>query len=407
MVGAGDYEFSLCIVDDPNNHVAVGELNEIIDGCKVTRELQEDTRYMVVVKSLGNEKYNNRDAVSATEANFSTLLEATIIPDGTDLYVYFQNNPIPQSDEEQAYELVAGGNYTISDVVDFATNQLTLRGDKVSRPTVTYGAGGRISTTAGLKLKFINFDCSAQLASDTDAAFILLSGTPDPAILGTGSYYSIMYAISVQSCTIKGVNRHFLYDNKKKYFVKNFIIKDCIAELNTTQQYIFFNQGYINDLAINSSTFHGYKTSVSSYFIQYNNSGRPDRAGFANGSFTITQNTFYCVAYNKYMGNYSGMNNKMNTFNLEQNLFEDCGNKEVTRRISGNGANMIKTYIRNGYWYDGAFPNNEITHNYGDKSGTHLDTDPQLADPTNLNFTVGSAAHIATRCGDPRWLPAE
>jgi len=43
VMGAGGYEFSLYIVDDPNNPVAVGEEKQIIDGTTVQREMKEDT----------------------------------------------------------------------------------------------------------------------------------------------------------------------------------------------------------------------------------------------------------------------------------------------------------------------------------------------------------------------------
>lgn len=98
VLGASGYEFSMYIVDDPANPVAVGTENEIIDGCSTTRPLQEETKYKIVIKALGNEKLNNKDAELATATRYSTLLPAhEIIPDGTDLYQYFNSTIIPDS----------------------------------------------------------------------------------------------------------------------------------------------------------------------------------------------------------------------------------------------------------------------------------------------------------------------
>lgn len=408
VYGAGGYQFSLYIVDDPENPVVVGEENQVIDGCSVKRPLQEDTKYKIIIKTLGNEKYDNKDAVSATEIAYSTLIPATVIPDGTDLSVYFTENAIPTSTDEIAYELVAGGHYTLSAPVDFGAHWLTLRGDKVNRPTITYAIAGRLSTTAGLTMKFINFDCKAVAADATNGALLLLSATPDPAILGTGSYYIIPKPVVLKSCNITGINKRLIYDNNQKYALSALLIKDCIIPLNTTGDGIIYMQsGFINNFTISNSTVYSLVAS-SGYFLRYNNSGRPDRAGFVSGSINFYNNTFYNVVNNGQMGNYSGMNSAYVKLNVSQNIFVDCGAKYVIRRLSGGGNNMVKTLKDNCYWYGGAFPQaEEIDHTNGDKSGTGYGEDPAFANATGGDFTVGTSATtiISKKGGDPRWLP--
>ena len=58
--GAGGYEFSLYINDDPDKPIVVGKENQIIDGCIAQRQLKDDTNYKVVLRSLGNQIYNNK-----------------------------------------------------------------------------------------------------------------------------------------------------------------------------------------------------------------------------------------------------------------------------------------------------------------------------------------------------------
>jgi hypothetical protein len=414
VYGAGGYQFSLYIVDDPNNPVAVGTENEVIDGCSATRALQEDTKYKVVIKTIGNTDYNNKDAEKITTVPYSTLLPAyKVIPDGTDLYEYFTNNAIPDSTNELAYELVANGKYTLSGQVDFQKHWVTLRGDKVFHPTITYGSAGRLRTTAGFTLKYMNFDCNAMPADVTDAALLLLSATPDPAILNTtfNSYYIIPKDIYFYKCNFVGINRRLIFDANIKYCLTSLTIRDCSVGLNALNDasggIIYLQGGFANTFTIKNSTVWG-NTKTAGYFLRYNNSGRPDRAGFVNGSINFFNNTFYNVVYSGQMANYTAMNSAMVKLNLSQNIFVDCGSGQVIRRLSVSTTTMVRTLNNNCYWYDGAYPEaNEVTAAYGDKSGTAFGEDPAFTDVTTGNFTIGSSATtiISKQSGDPRWLP--
>ena len=87
-MGAGGYKFSMYIVDDPDHPVAVVK-DSIVDGTAVVCPWVEDTNYKVEIAALGNEKLNNTASVSATEISWSTLVAATLVPNGTDLTTYF------------------------------------------------------------------------------------------------------------------------------------------------------------------------------------------------------------------------------------------------------------------------------------------------------------------------------
>lgn len=409
VYGAGGYQFSLYIVDDPNNPVAVGTENEVIDGCSATRALQEDTKYKVVVKTKGNTKYNNSDALAATEVPYSTLLPTyATIPNGSDITAYFAENAIPDSETELAYNLEVGGTYTMSGVVDFGNHKVTFRGDKINHPKVTYSEAARLCTSAGLKIKFIDFDCSAQIGTAADASFLSLSATPAiPA--GTGSYFIITDPIVVQSCKVTGVNGYIFYNNQKKYCVKTFLMKNNVFQCNsaqTTTAYIYFNKGdgAINDFTAENSTFYDLSATGNKYFIQYGSSARPDRPGFISGSLKFYNNTFYNIANKGQMGNYNSMRSNKVYFNLTQNIFYNCGNGEVCRRFMGGGTGMITFFSKNSYWFNAAFSTGELSY---DKSNTAIQTEPTFNSAATGDFTVTSADHQTERCGDPRWLPTE
>ena len=57
--GAGGYECVVKIVDDPANPQEI--YNQKIDGTSFLFDKLEDTKYEVSVKTLGNEKYNNKE----------------------------------------------------------------------------------------------------------------------------------------------------------------------------------------------------------------------------------------------------------------------------------------------------------------------------------------------------------
>lgn len=406
--GAGGYEFTLFINDDPDNPEAVGEEGEVIDGCAVVRPLVDDTNYKVSIRTLGNEKYNNQAAEAPSEKGFTTMVPTyATIPSGSDIYQWFSDNPIPSEDidTELAYVLEPNGQYTLSAPLDFGNQKITFRGDKIRHSSIVMGEKGRISTSAGLKIKFIQFDCSAINGSGSDAALLLLSSNPNPAIKGVGDYYIINDPIVLQSCEITGLQRHLVYDNNLKYCAATLLINDCIVKLETTQEQpvIYFRAGFANDFTVQSSTFWHTGERNNNYFLQYNNSGRPDRAGFVNASVNYLNSTFYHVCYNKQWGNYSGFAGQSSVYwNMKENIFVDSGNGEVARRFLGGRANQpTATFTKNTYWYNGAFAEGEKSWD----NGRTIDTDPQLKDPQNGDFTVQGSEQLAERTGDPRWLP--
>jgi hypothetical protein len=411
VYGAGGYAFSLYDATDPNNLVAIIE-NETIDGCSKRCPLMEDTNYKVTVKALGSEKYNNKEAAAATEVAYSTMIPAIVIPNGSDLYAFFQANPIPASEEEQAYELEAGGNYTLSGAVDFGNNPITLRGNKANYPTLTYTTDGRLAISNGFKLKFIHLDCSEMPAS---TGAINLSSTPDEAILA-GGYYTLPNPVVLQSCTFKGVKGYFFWENGQSYCVPNFLMQDCIVGFNSTAIFFRMSNSYINNLTIQNSTLYG-EAASGTYFIQYRNNARG-----TGTTLNLANSTFYNLSITGQMANYSGLNNSGCRLVLYNNIFTNCGNKEVVRRLSAGGNNIQKDLRFNCYWYDA---NNDGTHEFeegsemghanGDKSGTGFYENPFYAsaalqgDPQTVNFTPGAGATqiLLNRCGDPRWLPEQ
>jgi len=170
---------------------------------------------------------------------------------------------------------------------------------------------------------------------------------------------------------------------------------------------IYMRAGFIDNVYLINNTIYG-TVKTAGYLIRYENGGRPDRAGLISGSINLNNNTFYNVVYSGQMGNYTAMSNVSVALRLSKNIFVDCGSGTVVKRLCVQSTNMVKTFVGNCYWFDGAFPSvNEIDPAYGDKSGSGYGTDPLFTDPANGNFTVGGTTQLTNKTGDPRWLPAQ
>lgn len=423
VMGAGGYEFSLYIVDDPDNPLLVGEEKEIIDGNSVEREMREDTYYKVVIRSLGNPKYNNTEAESPSIIEYNNLLPVTsVIPDGTNLTEYFTANPIPSSSTELCYELVGGGEYTMNGDVPIGMTSVTFRGNKVNHAKITLVNGSFLNSGAGLKLKFIDIDCSSFEGSITSNAIIRMDPVFDEAAAAatsTAGYIVIPMTspVVIQSCEIKGLVHYLFYDSGMKYAIGTFLIKDCIIGQNTNSfgnATIRFQRGMVKDLTLTNSTFYNEVAPAhSSNRICQISSGhvgsvKPTIEVWANGSMTITNSTFYQFSKGAQSFNSNGaMGQKTDKVTLQNCIVVDTSEEGgFVRRLRRGNTTAIFTSGNNSYWYNGAFPAGEISSGR-DESGTHLESDPQLTYLGNGQFTLNGAEQIARRIGDPRWLPAE
>ncbi|MCD8290763.1 MAG: DUF4992 family lipoprotein [Prevotella sp.] len=418
IYGAGGYICSVYDVTDPDAPVAVDDYeNTLVDGCSIAVTREEDTNYKFSIRTAGNEELNNKEAETTTEVEFNSFTETyATIPDGSDLAVWFAQNPVPDDavNEALCYDLEQGGNYTLSEDVDFGLKKVTLRTKNQSdHAKITYtGSSVSILTQTALTIKYVDFDCSA-----SKAGMIELSETPDESIYaatGSGTYYNIMYSIVINGCNIDGINGNIVYDNKVAYCLENLLIKNCVIRhtSNTVASNnisFYFPGGFINDFEIDNSTLWNAGESDATYFVQYNNSGRSTRAGYTKNYVSYKNCTFYNIAKTGQMGNYSGFNGQSTSVWVMTNcIFVDCGNNQVCRRFVGGAVNSSDaTFLNNTYMFDGEFESTDGSVANYDTSGTAIEEDPGFKDPTNGDFTVSGSAQIAKRTGDPRWLPEE
>ena len=414
VMGAGGYLVSLYDTDNIDEPVVK---DSIVDGCTMTAKRAEDTNYRLTIQTLGNEQRKNTGSSELAVLEFNTFSPAlATIPDGTDLYEYFTNNEIPDSNEVIYYDLEPGGHYTLSGVVDFNSHNIALRTTSHSDlATITYGKAGGLEYCGGLKLKYLNFDLSA-----TTNPTLAFSAKPDPSILDAAhnNHHQITEPTTIQFCHFEGVRKMFLYDNKVKYCLKTFLMEESTVHFVSEGMsagslfYIYDGGGFINDFTLQNSTLWN-TGEAENYMIRYNNSGRCDRAGYTSNSINFINCTLYNIAKSGQMCNHGGFDGRSTSnYEIRNNIFVDCGNGAVPRRITGRiSTAAVNNFDRNTYWFngkaetEGAPDSVEGATKTYDQSGTALQSDPALVDPDNGNFTPTGEEQLLYKTGDPRWLP--
>lgn len=418
--GAGGYICSLYDVSDTENPIVVDEIeNQLVDGCSLTASREEDTNYKFVIRTAGNEELNNTEATTTTEVEFTSFVESyATIPAGSDLAAWFTANPWPESlddDTELYYDLEPGGSYTMSAAIDFASTAITLRTtSQTDHAVVTFtGTDVCFLTKSGLTLKYIDFECSTSLVP-----FIMMNSSPDADMLGatgSGSYYNIQDAVYLCGCNIENLNYGIIHSNGVKYCLETFMVSNCnihltvSAEANASNHAaVYFYNGFINTLDFKNSTVWNTGDSDMNYFVQYSNDGRCTRAGYTSNTVSYDNCSFYNLAKSGQWANYSAFKGQStSTWVMTENIFVDCGNKQICRRfLAGQGNQSTATFKYNTYMFDGEFESTDGSVSGYDDSGTAIEEDPLWTDPANGDFTVGGAAQIEKETGDPRWLPS-
>lgn len=427
VYGAGGYLCNVAIVDDPTNPVKL-IIDSVIDGCSVTFDRKEDTKYEFSLKTLGNEKLNNTDAQSPSVFAYSTLVPALTVPVGAEISEWI-NAQLSESTstEEIGFELKAGETYNLNGTLDFGMNKVTFRGDKANRPTVIVGPEGCISTQSGLKLKFMNFDCSTA----TQGGLLVLSNTPNEALStealgykadgGNQNGYVITEPVIIQECNVKGLTKSLLYGNKTSWSLLDFRINDCIVQLNHEGSNSLINlhgasNGLIKDMRIENSTFYNLMKNGSAYFLRYSNSSNANpKKIFGNGNNSSTHVISHCT-FCKTFSNKDFANNMSNT-NTVSLTVDHCIFYDVFRlyQYLQNNAKRSTTF-NTIFGVDGGKPNNNDIGGRKDKDGNPYATeeDPQFVGPFlqefdltqklgGVNFKPTAPYATANQIGDPRW----
>ena len=439
--GAGGYNVDIDIYDDPNNPVQYKDT--IIDGCSITFDVNEDTKYRLQIKTLAKSHWkttNNKDAAEASTFIFDTAVPATTIPEGNDvgkfINDYFEANPeMGEAGNEIAFELEAGKDYTLDSLVNTTLANIIVRGDKVHRSLITVGEQGGFSIYGGFKLKYLNFDCT----NATKRNGILNMGSEAIDELhyaysdGANTYYHDVNTILVQNCIFKAVPNAFLADGGLEWCVMDFRIKDSYIEQNpsdsklgsTGYPFIDFTHGGISfmNITFTNSTMVNLKKSAA-YFIRFSNGSNSSMkkaygSAYAQGSNNISMNSsrfkmdhctlVRCTATGQF-GNNCWTTGSWTTIDWKNCIFYDCNllqklvrslpcdfnnGHNVTWQVSATIDNTDQTKIATPVdpMFEGGNPEADVIAGY------------DFSKPNGgLNYKPTNDVAATNKFGDSRWF---
>ncbi len=425
VMGAGGYRVTLIDAGNPDEPLVN---DSIIDGCSFKVKRDEDTNYQMVIHTLGDKNRNNTDAAEALVYLFSTFTPTYMtIPAGSDLTEWFANNPIPADKigENLNFDLEGGEEYTISGLIDFDGQAVTLRSNsKDNHATITLtDANAAINFTAGFTAKYLDFDCAARVGAKGVFEFSKNSSVAhaneiDPALYAWEGPI-IFEPITIVNCNFKDLKSYLFFDNQQKTACMTFLVDNCVVhmtpETNLGGGVFWTNKGgHINDLTVKNSTFYEPIDNKGDfkYFYQAGMATGPNlyvktapEYTTATNSVNYLNSTFYHVTWNGgQWGNYNGMQSKTYSYWIMKDcIFFDCSPSGVARRFLHGRTNQPHAEFANNTYMnaDGTF---QDPGNY-DTSGTNIEEDPQFANPESGDFTIGGATQLARQTGDPRWIP--
>ncbi len=429
VYGAGGYECKAYNVDDPDNPEEVA--SDTIDGTSFQFKIAEDTNYKIAVRTLGNKAKNNTEADKATELEYSTLVPATTIPTGSDISDFIAEK-LQDSDNEQAFELEAGGTYTCNNPIDFKGNKMTLRGNKMSHALVTMGEGAVIYTSAQLKVKFINFDCSA---TTHKGGIIEMSKEPPASSsaeaqgVGAGKnggnpadVYILQDPIIIQDCAFKNVIDGLFSVGQCSWGIADVRVMNSVVQMrndgtkNSNGAIIcgfsngftapsgkqFYYGGIKNIMIKNSTIYNTVAGNGKNRMFRFNNKDLDRVFPTAAGSCTMMDNTFIRVYDKKEFGN-NTPNRKEYVITYDNNIFYDCF--RLQKFMQGN-CTLEYHQDKNTVWgdaVDGTDKGKLATEE--DPGFVNIDDTKKELDFTQPNYGINFATSgsISSTIGDPRW----
>lgn len=419
VMGAGGYLCNVWNVNDPENPISIIE-NQEADGASLYFPLVEDSNFKVSIQTLGNEKFNNTGAASATETTVSTMIEGIPVPVSEDLGAfitkYIADNAETLAAEraadpnhEIAFDLEPGATYTMASVAECGLQPTRVRGDRQNKPQVNLTNNAYFETAGGLKIKFLNIDASG--LDKEKYGVITMDQTPDLET-GAESCYHCTKPVRIEGCWVKNVLRSFYSQGPSaNWALTEFRMSDCIAQVNcknngSHKSFLWpygGGKGSILNIYLSNSTIYNIYNPAdmgsSAYFIQFGyQKGFTKVYGTSNGVFNIQNCTLNRMVPNKDFGNRVGYEGSM-TFT--DNIFYDT---RLIQKVLGRGG--AKTTSNNIMWcptngVDGTDKNNYVSEQDPGFSDANLN---KVLDFSQPNGGVNFAPAAGITAGDPRWL---
>ncbi len=430
VYGAGGYLANVIDVTNPNDHIYIVK-DSIIDGCHFSFPRTVDTEYEISVSTMGNEKLNNKASVDASVISYSTFVPATLIPSGQEISAFIADALDASEEGEVAFELEAGGSYTLTGQVDCQLYNVTIRGNQYERPLLAISGEGIFVTQAGLTIKHINIDMSD---APVGKALISMSQTPNEKFStenvsnkandsNVKDGYVCTGSVAVESCNIRNIPSRLFMTGDIPWSLTIFRVEDCVVQINKkdTKTFISLDDNssgaqLIKTLTFKNSTFYNISSIGNAYFIRYANKNyaRP-AAAFGTGATSehLIENCTFCSTFNnKNWGNNMPEQTSF-TVTLNSSILYDISRADQWLwRAHANIFNSDKNNVAWGGGYDDSGNAQDVRSEVSDVATVE---DPNFKGPINQMFnldeTLGGVSFDPQlqlchekKIGDPRWL---
>ena len=252
---------------------------------------------------------------------------------------------------------------------------------------------------------------------------ILLEGTDSLAntvgdqgkIMGKSKYKHVE-TVNVTGIKAALKNATYFFRETQKTLVDNFIVSDCVFEVDGTDCLIDF-AGYPANLEISNTTIWSEKGHTGHLLHA---SGRVKDLDKTQATLTQTVTMDHCTLYQISQGTGGGLNelagkgSRALAMTLTNSIIYNCGDEgtEVEGWLGGLASDgPASTYDHNTYWSNGSQQTGWIDESVdgADATGTAYNADPGFFDVVGGDFAIATMSPQAKdsetgiQNGDPRW----
>lgn len=228
------------------------------------------------------------------------------------------------------------------------------------------------------------------------------------------------FTFAVKNVTVKGLKKALYYSAAKNRAYTEFIIDNVVVEQAGDATTLDFTKGSVPlVLTIQNSTFYAPAATTKSFYSSQSAQKATEYAAAGIGEdnpqvFQLFNSTFVNLARTKNFFTHRQNSQKWLKFDVENNIFVDCGKSGQTiKGINGGGSSTNPQWIvkRNSFNFtneEGALTDTSAAEVTGDEEEPvqeSIEGVVQFKDAANGDFHLGeeSAQNIAG-IGDPRWF---
>ncbi len=162
--------------------------------------------------------------------------------------------------------------------------------------------------------------------------------------------------ILVDDVTVKGLKKALFASAAKNHYYEQFSIWGSVIEVAADVTTLDFTKGSVASLMISSSTIYAPTATTKAFYSSQSGQKATEYAEDAQQAFIIFGSTMYNLAKGKNFFTHRQANQTWLTYNLQNNIFVNCGKSgQVVKGVNGgqNGKNPKWMIVSNLFNYDG------------------------------------------------------